>query len=266
MNIIAVDDEQFALKGIVDAIRDVCPNAQVEGFNSPIKALEYADENRIDIAFLDIEMGGINGLTLAKRLKEHYCQTNIVFVTAHSQYALDAHALYAAGYLLKPITREKINTAIHNLRYPVVTDKEGIRVQTFGNFEVFVDGKPVRFCRSKSKEILAYLVDRNGASVTKAELAAVIWEDAEYSRSRQQQLQELIAWMIKDLIAANAEQMVLRRHNNLSVDKTQFSCDCYDFQERDESAVNAYMGEYMTNYSWAEFKLAYLEQQFKKRK
>ncbi|MEG0379241.1 MAG: two-component system response regulator, partial [Eubacterium sp.] len=74
-----------------------------------------------------------------------------------------------------------------------------IRVQTFGNFEIFVGGKAMKFKRSRSKEVLAYLIDRQGAGACTRELAAVIWGDEPYTRSRQKQMQVLIHELCKTL-------------------------------------------------------------------
>ena len=86
----------------------------------------------------------MNGLELAKRLKDQHGETNIVFVTGYSEYAIDAFDLHASGYLLKPATVEKVQDAMENLRIPPETIGRGkrVRIQCFGNFEIFVDGVP----------------------------------------------------------------------------------------------------------------------------
>jgi len=91
MNILAVDDERIQLEELEGTIKEAIPDAQVTSFRKPKEALEYAKQlkagnNCIDLAFLDIEMGNINGLELAKELKDISDKTNIVFVTGYSQY------------------------------------------------------------------------------------------------------------------------------------------------------------------------------------
>ena len=68
-----------------------------------------------------------------------------------------------------------MRNVLENLRYPAEDVPAGVKVQCFGNFEVFVGGRPLSFKRSKSKELLAYLVDRNGATCTNGEMLAVLW-------------------------------------------------------------------------------------------
>ena len=255
MRIIAVDDEPHALRNIARIIKNEMPDCTLSCFDTADEALEYAKENRIDVAFLDIEMGGMNGLLLAKRLKDIYGKTNIVFLTGYSEYALDAHTLHPAGYLMKPLVEESFREAMENLRHPVAlkTDKL-IRVQTFGNFEVFVDGRPVRFPRSKSKELLAYLVHKEGASCTMGELVAALFED-----NAQTNIRPYISALTKALEEAGASGLIIKNFNSIAVDTEKFDCDLYRFMKRDIVAVNAYKGEYMANYSWGEFVAGYLD-------
>ena len=77
MNIIAVDDEHLALKSFERAINKAVPDCVLSCFDAPSKAIIYARDHRLDVAFLDMEMGGMNGLQLAKKLKEIYDKTNI---------------------------------------------------------------------------------------------------------------------------------------------------------------------------------------------
>ena len=178
MRILVVDDERHVLEGIVHTISQVLTDSEIMPFKNPIEALEYAKEYLCDIAFLDIEMRGINGIELARKLKGIHSKTNIIFVTGYSQYANEAFALHASGYLMKPITKEDVANELNNLRNAIsqYTQKR-VRVQTFGNFEVFIDNKAVKFRYNKTKELFAYLIDRNGAMCSNEQLEAVLWED-----------------------------------------------------------------------------------------
>lgn len=254
MNILAVDDESAALWTLEKAILHTEPDADIACFDYAKDALAYAQENAVDVAFLDIEMEDINGLALAKKLKDINGKTNIIFVTGFRQYSCDAFALHASGYVLKPINPVHVAEELENLRHPVRKQDTGVRVQCFGHFEIFVDGQPVKFGRPRSKEILAYLVDRKGAGISKKELAGVLWEEAPYTRSRQSHLHILLADMAGTLDAAGAGDVVIKKHNLYAVDVSKFSCDFYDYGRGDIEAVNSYRGEYMSNYSWAEFR------------
>lgn len=198
------------------------------------------------------KMYGMNGIELALHFKMAFSKINLIFVTGFSEYAQDAFALRASGYITKPVTVERIQEELDNLRNPIQEKTARIRVQTFGNFEVFADNEPLKFHRSRTKELLAYLIDRKGAGVTMAELAAVLWEDREYNRSLQNQVQVHISDLLKTLRAANAAEMIVKKHNFISVDVRRFDCDYYRFLNGEVSVINAFTGEYMVNYSWAE--------------
>ena len=250
MNLLAVDDEALALGALEVAIREALPNCTPACFRSPAKALKYVQEHPIDVGFLDVDMPGMTGIALAKAIKDIRPDINIIFVTGYDKYAGDAFELHASGYLLKPVEPKLIVKELQDLRHPVAPSAGFyIRIQCFGNFELFVNGKPVHFAREKSKEALAYLVDRQGASVTTAELSAILWEDRKYSRSY---VSVILSDLIKNLNEVGADKMIIRRWNHIAVDTSQFWCDSYAFAKGDVAAVNAYFGEYMAQYSWAE--------------
>ena len=131
----------------------------------------------MDVAFLDIELGSMSGLVLAKQLKEIQPELHIIFATSHEQYAVKAFQLHATGYLMKSGTAVDLRRELTFL-YGDVAPCKRIRVQTFGGFEVFVVGRPLTVKRAKSQELLACLIDWRGASVTAADACAALWGDA----------------------------------------------------------------------------------------
>ena len=143
-----------------------------------------------------------------------------------------------------------------------VGEEKKLCVHTFGNFEVFYDGKPLAFTRAKSKELFAYLIDRRGATVTTAEACGVLWEEKEYNFSRQRQFQTVVSELFKSLKTHRIEHLIYRRRNCLSVDVTGLECDYYRLLEGDSVARGQYSGEYMSNYSWAEMTAGFLSQKY----
>ena len=116
--VIMVDDTRIVLTGGLPVLEEVLPNATVVGFTRPSEALDYARTNRVALAFLDIEMGKTSGLELCRSLLEINPLTNVVFLTAYTEYALDAWSTGACGFMLKPITPEGVREQLKNLRYP----------------------------------------------------------------------------------------------------------------------------------------------------
>lgn len=263
MEIIAVDDERLALEYLVRVLCEAQPDSHVYSFTDPQDALNFIRNTQIDVAFLDVEMFGINGIAFAKQFKDIQPQINIIFVTGYSEYAVDAFQMHASGYLLKPISVESVQNELNNLRV-VPEQKQGLVAQTFGNFEVFYNNMPVKFNRAKSKELLAYLIDRKGAGCTTAELCAVLWENKDYNLSLQKQFQTVVSDLKKTLQKIGARDVLLKRRNFICVDTEKIDCDYYRFLKGDVAAINSYMGEYMTNYSWAELTTGFLFEKSRK--
>lgn len=255
MRMLCVDDEPLMLKMLEMAIKEARPDADLTAHRKQADLLEDARKNGCDIAFLDIHMRGMNGVELARELKAVNPKMNIIFVTGFSEYTGDAMSLHASGYIMKPVTKEKIEKELADLRFPIVPKSNALlRVQCFGNFDVFLpDGSHMRFERQRSKEVFAYLVHRQGSSCTTREIAAALFEDEPYDQKQQNYVQQLIHAMIKNLNAAGAEAAVVRSYNALAVNPDVLDCDYYRFKELDAGAVNAYQNEYMSQYYWADF-------------
>ena len=252
MNVICVDDEPLAVEYTVKQCR-LLPGAEnVRGFTKAQSALEWIGGNPTDIAVLDINMPETDGITLAARIKQISPQTAILFLTAYKEYALDAYAVHPAGYLLKPVSQEKLAAEIAyvgNAKHHAAPAH--IKIKTFGYFDVYVDGRPICFKLSKAKEILAYLVDKQGAGVTRAELFAAVWEDRLYDRKMQKQIDVYIRSLRETLREYNIPEILEMKKGILRVNPETFLCDAYLFYSGDSDAVNAYHGEYMSAYSWA---------------
>ena len=118
-NIIMVDDEGIILSGGLPVLEDVFPDANISGFTRPSEAINYAQNNRIALAFLDIEIGKHNGLELCRELQRINPQTNVIFLTAYMDYSLDAWKTGASGFIIKPITAAEIRDQLSRLRFPL---------------------------------------------------------------------------------------------------------------------------------------------------
>ena len=116
-NVVMVDDRKLILTGGLPILGEVMPNATIMGFTDADEAVEYARANRVALAFLDIE---------CRELLKINPRTNVVFLTAYSEYALDAWGTGASGFMLKPITSEGVREQLKNLRYPFWTGGEGV--------------------------------------------------------------------------------------------------------------------------------------------
>lgn len=254
MRIIAVDDEKIALDALSSAIKAIVTEDEVVSFRYPEDALAYAKENVCDIAFLDVEMAGMSGVELAEKMKEYNTEINIVFCTGHGSYRDVAFELHASGYLMKPITPEKVKREIENLRRPIF-EKKKLKVQTFGNFEVYLDGKPLAFKYRRTKELFAYLVDRVGAMCTVGEIIGILFEDEGGREDYFQKLRRDLLSTLEDVGCANA---IVHKRGMLGVVVTEIQCDYYDYLNNKKELATSYFGEYMSQYSFAEYTNAHL--------
>ncbi len=251
MKALVVDDKYFAVDDLIATLEDIDPQGEYIGKYSPAEALVAVEETSdFDVVFLDIDMPGENGMELAKKMMKIRKKLNIIFVTGYPEYALPVHEMYVSGFLVKPASKTAVQKALENLRYPI--NQKRIRIHALGNFEVFVDEKPLKFGRTKTKELLAYLVDRHGAGCTNGELMAILWEDDGDIELRSAHLRKLIKDLKDTFEKEGLEEFVVRGRNTTSILTDMVSCDYYDLLAAGREAVDEYTGEYMMQYSWAE--------------
>ncbi|MDD6994651.1 MAG: response regulator [Candidatus Borkfalkiaceae bacterium] len=275
MNILVLDDERLALAGLIREIKTVFPLADIKGLNDAAGAEAFAKSlkesgGELDYAFCDVELPETNGIEAAKMLKTYFPKVRLFFCTAYSRYAIDAFGLKAKGYLLKPVRAKDITDVLDEMVEDWKDEQNarnaGVRVKTFGDFEVFVNGKPLKFSRAKAKELFAYLIDRNGAGVTTERIAAVLFENENYDKKLKNAVTRTVSFLKADLKAAGIGNVLVQSWNQLAIDPAAIKCDAYDFEKGDPSAINAYRGEYMYAYSWAEFSTGRFEAIMAKRK
>lgn len=260
MRIFAIDDEPDILAQLHEAIAQAEPAAEIVDFSTADRVLEAVrDPNqRPDVVFSDIRLPGMDGLSLAVRIKEIAPKTKIIFTTAYSQYAMEAFKRHVNGYILKPVEPEEIRSELDALDLPAdpPTASEKLQVQCFGHFEVFWRGKPLIFSRSKIKELLAYLIDREGAYCSAGDIINALWKDEDEPKDAKHYLRVLTSELFKTLKEIGMSGVLLRRRGQWAVDCDLLNCDYYRMKAGDVSAVNAYQGEYMIDYSWAELTTA----------
>ena len=259
MKIICVDDEHLALQDVLVQCRSIPEVEQADGFSSGEQALEWLAVHEADIALLDIDMPGMDGIELAIRIREMSPGTAVIFLTAYSQYAVQAFSLHASGYLMKPVDREKLAAEFAHAKSPGTTPgKARIEARTFGGFDLFADGKPVAFRKAKCKELLAFLIDRQGSSVTRAEAFTALWEDRAYDRPMQKQFDTVIRLLRETLREHGIDEIFTMKSGTMRIVPEKIACDAYRLFSGDADAVNSYHGSYMSSYSWASITEGYL--------
>ena len=255
---IAVDDEALMLGALVSAVEASPDIASVASFSDCEEALEYARENPIDVAFLDINMRGMGGLALAEQILAARPGCKIVFCTGYEEYAIPAFKLHASGYLMKPISIEDVQGEIDNIK-GILRKEKPLTVKCFGNFEVYAKNEKLIFKRLKTKELFAYLVDRNGAGMTAKQICAVLFPDDTDDTKNAAYLRQLVLDLKTTLRAVGAADVLCHETPCYRIDTNLIKCDYISYLE---TGKPEFRGEYMSQYSWADETCAML--QFKK--
>lgn len=195
MNVILVDDEELALEVLermLMKIGDICICGK---YTDAGLALSQLEDKNIDVVFLDMEMGRIHGLQFAEELLSRNINTEIVFVTAYSQYAIDAFEFDAVDYLLKPVSADRLLKTVKRLKERLeptkwrdsYTPQDGcIRIHSFGSLQVYPEedetSVPIKWRTKKVKELFCYLWQSNERPVNKYRIMEELWPEIEADR------------------------------------------------------------------------------------
>ena len=119
MTIVCVDDHPIMLKGLLKNVRQLLPDAIIGAFANAEEAEAFAKEKGCDVLISEIELGGVDGLILAQKIKNLNSKVNIIFLTVcdEKEHAKEVMSIKPSGYLVKPANREQLEFEINNLRY-----------------------------------------------------------------------------------------------------------------------------------------------------
>lgn len=270
MRVIIVDDEPDILEDIKINILKYNDFEVIGTYQNPFKAFEAFEGDKPDIAFLDIEMPGMSGIDLAEKFLEVNSRIKIIFITAFNHYATQAFEVNALDYILKPIHPHRMRKAIERLgavSYVLITPMEHvIRIRTFGCFEIQVDGIPIKWNRSKAKELLAYLLHFEGVKKTKYKICEELWPEYEPKKALVN-LQTAMCSLrkslgnlgIKDIKIEFIEESYILKLGNVLFDAREFE-KLYKKgkknRETAKEAVQYYKGDYMESEDWIWAQLA----------
>lgn len=257
MNIIYVDDEKPAIDNFILTVKEFSEIKTLNTFQSGEAALEFVKSNVADVAFLDMEMPGIHGLELAKKLKNHDPQIRIVFVTAYGNYALEAWEVDATGYLLKPYSAADIHKELAKCTYkPLPSHK--VVIETIPTLNVAVDGAAMYIPGAKTREMLALLIDRGESGFSVSEGIACLWPDRTANSATQSLCRMTWKRLNEALKNAGAGELLETTGNRRYLKTDAVDCDLYRILAGDKQAAKKYNGEYLREYEWAEERNAQL--------
>lgn len=255
MKIILVDDEAL----ILDELEYLCEKIEgieiVGSFQVPADAVEYVRNNPVEFAFLDIQMPGITGLKLLKKLREYQKNLQAAFVTAYDQYALEAYRNDACDYLLKPFDVDELRHALEKGRRLCgeSISKGKVEIRTFGRFDVMVDGRAIDFSSRKAKELLALLVARRGGMVETEYAIDLLWEEEPFGDRVKVKFRKALMNLRNTLKEYGILWILKTQRGRLYLECGDIVCDYFLLLDGDQAAADGFDGEFLTEYSWGEF-------------
>ncbi len=256
MKTIIVDDKEVDIKNLLYEAENI-RELDIQGtFQSAWNALDYVESHEIEMAILDIQMDGIE---LGKEMLRRRPDILLVYIVGCREIIADAIRIHPAGFLIKPFCAEEVQYAVETAYLLSKRNKKRIFARTFGHFDIFVEGKPIMFKSAKAKEFLAFLIDRQGGTVTTDQMISVLWEDRPNDESTQNLCSKLVKTLQRELRSAHAEEILVVERGNRSVDTDKFQCDLYDLLDGNQKVKEQYVGEYLLDYSWSENRTAMLD-------
>ncbi|MBO4359665.1 MAG: response regulator [Eubacteriaceae bacterium] len=258
MKTILVDDEPLMLDMFDIECSGIDGIEMQAMFTRSEEALEYAMHSTVELALLDVQMPGMNGIELASELRKISPEMVIVFITAFPEYTPDILDVRGDYIVLKPYSRERVEDMARRAKLLSARMKKRVSIRTFGRFGVFLDGNALVIHSKNSLELLALLVDRRGGAVSAESAFPVLFEGDVYSENSSSKYRKALINLEKDLQENGASDIIRRdgRFVNLCTDRVD--CDLFRFMDGDPEAVMQFNGEYMSQYSWGEYTLGYL--------
>lgn len=248
---IIVDDEAFMVRSFMRQSAGIADLEVIGQFTSSLEAYEFAKENTIDIAFLDIHMPRMSGLELAEKLREIRPDMLIVFISAHTEYVAETNDIGADYLIVKPYKRELLEQTMVRMRLLASRQRKSVFVRTFGTFTVFKDDVPLPL-QGRAKEILAYAVTYRGKEVSNREVYRMLWEERAFQGGSMNVYYNAVKRLRGVLVAAGIDDMLISTGSGLKVDVSKFDCDFYAFLNGDRKN-SGFKGEFMSEYSWGEY-------------
>ena len=229
MKVVLIDDERPALDELAYLLEGY--HAQVAGkFLDPLEGYEFVLREKPDVVFLDIDMPGMNGIELGMGIQESLPGIIIIFVTAYSQYALEAFRAYPLDYILKPIEQEHLLKTLQHIsdRLKRSGEKSKAAIKCFGKFEMFSGAEVVKFTTQKSRELLAYLLCKTEQAVYKDELIHCLFGTKDDKKSMNNL--RVTLYRLRNTLAAYAiEKGDLLIKEDYSITIKNGLCDFTDF-------------------------------------
>ncbi|MBQ8567960.1 MAG: hypothetical protein IJ446_01940 [Oscillospiraceae bacterium] len=256
------DDDTFANR-ISEILKLYSLGEIKKVYNSAEKAIKFCRDDKIRCFFTDITAD--TGFDYIDRLHNTVSGSAVIFYAESSEQCFNAMDNGADYCITAPIT---VNKVIHGVEIASLLLKcthKHVKISTFGNFEVYVNGNILKFGNAKAKELLALCVDMKGEAVSMEKAVSYLWENRTYDDNTKKLYRKAVIYL-RDIFEANDLHGFFETGRGFCrINPEAAYCDYYAYLEQDERVI--FTGEYMAQYSWAEETAAmlYFMQSEKKR-
>ncbi|MGL5973284.1 MAG: hypothetical protein ACRCZK_06205 [Oscillospiraceae bacterium] len=215
------------------------------------KIINIVEENKVNIVFINMTIIKDIALEICEKIKNINYNVMIVLISNDCNHTLKAFEIGVNGYILTPILKSKIFNEIEKFnKYNI--KRKNVFVKTFGEFDIFLDGDTIHFTNSKSKEFLAFLVDKCGSTVNMEQVVLALWPHRDYDENIKSRYRGALKDLRDTLIKHDLYEMITEKRNSRSVNRSFFNCDYYGMLRGDKNYIERFNGIYMSGYNWAD--------------
>lgn len=248
---IMVDDDPWSIL----RLRKECQDSviELEGvFKSSLAALAYVEDHAVEMALLDVKMPDMDGIALGRKLKRINHDMIVIYITGYEDYVKEAVLeIKADHYLLKPYNSRDIALMFDKVKRLAGRLQKRVLVRTFGEFDIFIDGRLIEFTNRKAKELFAVCIDIGG-EVTMKRIIDLLWEDRNYDNKVKCLYRKAVAHLNAVFRSHGVEYIFCSGRGKCYVNRQELSCDYYEVLEGKNINETLFDGGYMSNYSWGE--------------
>jgi len=267
---VLVDDMRPALRELEFLLKKY-PEISISGmYTDPLAAIEKIGEMKPQVVFLDINMPQLKGIDAGSRILDLSPETDIVFVTAYDQYAVEAFEVHAMDYLLKPVAEKRLEKTVVRLqkKFSKAKEKHSLKLQIrcFGRFQMGWEGRePIKWRTEKARELFTFLLQNHSRSITRDELLDKLWPEVDFDRAVKH-LYNGIYYIRKALEGYGISRDIISIDNNYNLTLGSVEWDVYRFcglfikdtegrLEDLEEMEALYIGDYLESelYPWSDF-------------
>jgi len=249
---IIVDDELWSLRQFREEFQNAADIDLQGEFDSAGEALAYARDHTVDFALLDVRMPDMNGIALGEELRKINQKMILIYVTGYDEFLkaaiLDLRADY---FLMKPFDHVDVAQMIDRARHLAGRLQKRVSVQTFGDFDIFVDGHLLEFSNQKAKELFAICID-SGGEVTMKKSIDLLWEGRGYDDKVKCLYRKAVIYLNSVFREYGVADVFSNRRGSCHVNREEIVCDYYEVLKGKSIRDTSFDGRYMSAYSWGE--------------